>query len=139
MPRVACDGCRSTHVSPLLPLRAGEIPRALAARAQLAGAVVVTTPSALAVADVVRGVAMLGRLDVPVLALVTPPRPRARTALHARPRTGTLTLNASSFVLLSKTLVRGTSRRRCLRKAVQSPTRWLRGSRIKRVNFVYEH
>lgn len=53
-----------------LPPFAGEVPRALAARAELAGAVVVTTPSLLAVADVVRGVSMLSRFGVPVLGLV---------------------------------------------------------------------
>ena len=52
------------------PPGTGEVPRALAARAHLSGAVVVTTPSALATADVVRGVAMLTRFSVPVLALV---------------------------------------------------------------------
>jgi Mrp family chromosome partitioning ATPase len=43
---------------------------AIAARGELAGAVVVTTPSTLAAADVVRGVSMLSRFDVPVLAVV---------------------------------------------------------------------
>ena len=41
------------------PPGTGEIPRALAARAHYAGCVVVTTPSELAVADVVRGVSMI--------------------------------------------------------------------------------
>ena len=52
------------------PPGTGEIPRALAARAHYAGAVVVTTPSDLAVADVVRGVALLRKFDVPILGVV---------------------------------------------------------------------
>eukprot|EP01052_Picozoa_sp_SAG31_P004605 SAG31_NODE_192_length_20788_cov_8.938083_7_plen_253_part_00 len=52
------------------PPGTGQIPMALAARGHLAGAVVVTTPSKLAVADVVRGVAMLSRFDIPILAVV---------------------------------------------------------------------
>ena len=52
------------------PPGTGEIPRALAARAEFSGAVVVTTPSPLAIADVVRGVAMLAKFEVPVLAVV---------------------------------------------------------------------
>lgn len=52
------------------PPSTGEIPMALAARGHLAGAIVVTTPSKLAAVDVVRGVSMLGRFDVPVLAVV---------------------------------------------------------------------
>ena len=52
------------------PPGTGEVPMALAARANLAGAICVTTPSKLAVADVVRGVAMLQRFEVPVLAVV---------------------------------------------------------------------
>ncbi|EGB05289.1 hypothetical protein AURANDRAFT_5053, partial [Aureococcus anophagefferens] len=52
------------------PPGTGEIPRALAARARFSGAVVVTTPSPLAIADVVRGVAMLAKFDVPILGVV---------------------------------------------------------------------
>jgi len=52
------------------PPGTGEIPRALAARAKFSGAVVVTTPSPLAIADVVRGVAMLAKFDVPILGVV---------------------------------------------------------------------
>mmetsp|Transcript_5598 Transcript_5598/g.16486 ORF Transcript_5598/g.16486 Transcript_5598/m.16486 type:complete len:286 (+) Transcript_5598:165-1022(+) len=52
------------------PPGTGEVPRALAARAELAGAVVVTTPSDLAVADVVRGAAMLRKFGVPILGVV---------------------------------------------------------------------
>lgn len=52
------------------PPGTGEIPVALATRVPLHGAVVVTTPSALATADVVRGVRMLERFKVPVLAVV---------------------------------------------------------------------
>ena len=52
------------------PPGTGDVPRALAARAQLAGAVVVTTPSELATADVVRGLDLLAEFDVPVLAVV---------------------------------------------------------------------
>jgi Mrp family chromosome partitioning ATPase len=44
--------------------------KSLYAKVPLHGAVVVTTPSALAAADVVRGVRMLQRFQVPVLALV---------------------------------------------------------------------
>ena len=52
------------------PPSTGTIPMALAARGHLAGAVVVTTPSKLAAVDVVRGVSMLGRFAVPVVAVV---------------------------------------------------------------------
>jgi len=52
------------------PPGTGDIPMALAARGHLAGAVVVTTPSQLAKADVVRGVSMLGRFDVPIVGVV---------------------------------------------------------------------
>ena len=52
------------------PPGTGEVPRALAARGQLGGAVVVTTPSALAIADVVRGAALLAKFGVPVLGVV---------------------------------------------------------------------
>ena len=52
------------------PPGTGDVPHALAARAPLHGSVVVTTPSALAVADVVRGVRLLERLRVPIVALV---------------------------------------------------------------------
>lgn len=52
------------------PPGTGEIPRALAARAHYAGCIVVTTPSDLAVADVVRGVSMLRKFEVPILGVV---------------------------------------------------------------------
>ena len=52
------------------PPGTGKIPRALLARAHLSAALVVTTPSTLATADVVRGVDMLNRFGVPVLAIV---------------------------------------------------------------------
>jgi Mrp family chromosome partitioning ATPase len=52
------------------PPGTGEIPMAISARGHLAGAVVVTTPSKLAAADVVRGVSMLNRFEVPVVAVV---------------------------------------------------------------------
>lgn len=52
------------------PPGTGQIPRALAARGHLSGALVVTTPSVLSVADVVRGVSMLDRFGVPILAVV---------------------------------------------------------------------
>ena len=52
------------------PPGTGGVAQAIAANAPLHGAVVVTTPSSLATVDVVRGVRMLQRLRVPVLALV---------------------------------------------------------------------
>jgi Mrp family chromosome partitioning ATPase len=52
------------------PPGTGEVLTALATRVPLTGALVVTTPSKLAAADVVRGVRMLRRHDVPVVALV---------------------------------------------------------------------
>ena len=52
------------------PPGTGEIPVALATRVPLTGALVVTTPSALATADVVRGVRMLERFGVPVLGVL---------------------------------------------------------------------
>jgi len=52
------------------PPGTGDIPQILATRVPLQGAVVVTTPSRLATVDVVRGVRMLQRCKVPVLALV---------------------------------------------------------------------
>ena len=52
------------------PPGTGEIPRALAARAHYSGCVVVTTPSELAVADVVRGVSMLRKFNIPILGVV---------------------------------------------------------------------
>ena len=52
------------------PPGTGEVLTALTTRVPLTGALVVTTPSKLAAADVVRGVRMLRRHDVPVLALV---------------------------------------------------------------------
>jgi Mrp family chromosome partitioning ATPase len=52
------------------PPGTGDIPRALATQVPLHGALVVTTPSRLAVVDVVRGVRMLTRLNVPILAVV---------------------------------------------------------------------
>ena len=50
------------------PPGTGEVPAALATRVPLTGALVVTTPSKLATADVVRGLRMLRRHAVPVLA-----------------------------------------------------------------------
>ena len=52
------------------PPGTGQVLTALTTRVPLTGALVVTTPSKLAAADVVRGVRMLRRHDVPVLALV---------------------------------------------------------------------
>ncbi len=52
------------------PPGTGEILHALYTTVPLHGAVVVTTPSPLATVDVVRGIKMLARLKVPVLALV---------------------------------------------------------------------
>lgn len=52
------------------PPGTGEIPLSLYTNAPLHGAVVVTTPSPLATADVVRGIRMLSRFNVPVLAIV---------------------------------------------------------------------
>ena len=52
------------------PPGTGEIPRALAARARFSGAVVVTTPSPLAFADVVKGIALFDEVDVPVVGVV---------------------------------------------------------------------
>lgn len=52
------------------PPGTGDVPRALAKKVPLSGAIVVTTPSKLAVVDVVRGVRMLQRFRVPVLAVV---------------------------------------------------------------------
>ncbi len=52
------------------PPGTGEVPHALYTSAPLTGAVVVTTPSPLATADVVRGIKMLTRFRVPVLAIV---------------------------------------------------------------------
>ena len=50
------------------PPGTGAVPAALATRVPLTGALVVTTPSKLATADVVRGLRMLRRHAVPVLA-----------------------------------------------------------------------
>ena len=52
------------------PPGTGEIPSALYTKVPLCGAVVVTTPSKLATADVVRGLRLLARSRVPVLAVV---------------------------------------------------------------------
>lgn len=52
------------------PPGTGDVPRAIATRIPLHGALVVTTPSRLAVVDVVRGVRMLTRLKVPILAVI---------------------------------------------------------------------
>ena len=52
------------------PPGTGDIPIALATKLPLHGAVVVTTPSKLSAADVVRGIQMLKRLKVPILAIV---------------------------------------------------------------------
>ena len=46
------------------PPGTGEIPRALYSKVPLTGAIVVTTPSSLAISDVVRGVGMLDRFNV---------------------------------------------------------------------------
>jgi len=52
------------------PPGTGDVPRALAARGALHGAVVVTTPSKLATVDVLRGVSMLRDFGVGVLGVV---------------------------------------------------------------------
>lgn len=52
------------------PPGTGDVPRGLYTKVPLHGAVVVTTPSRLAIVDVVRGVKMLARFRVPVVALV---------------------------------------------------------------------
>ena len=52
------------------PPGTGDVPKAIATRIPLHGAVVVTTPSSLAVVDVVRGVHMLTRLNVTIMAVV---------------------------------------------------------------------
>lgn len=52
------------------PPGTGEIPKSLYTKVPLHGAVVVTTPSSLATVDVIRGIHMLSRFQVPVLALV---------------------------------------------------------------------
>jgi hypothetical protein len=52
------------------PPGTGDIPVALATKLPLHGAVVVTTPSMLSVVDVVRGIQMLKRCKVPILAIV---------------------------------------------------------------------
>jgi len=52
------------------PPGTGAIPTQIATQLPLAGAVVITTPSGLAVVDVVRGLLHLRRLGVPILALV---------------------------------------------------------------------
>ena len=52
------------------PPGTGDVPRAIATRIPLHGAVVVTTPSRLAVVDVVRGVRMLTRLGVRIVSVV---------------------------------------------------------------------
>eukprot|EP00962_Isochrysis_galbana_P018638 scaffold5374_cov97-Isochrysis_galbana.AAC.2 len=52
------------------PPGTGDIPQLLATRVPLHGAVVVTTPSHLATPDVLRGVRMLQRCNVPILAVV---------------------------------------------------------------------
>jgi ATP-binding protein involved in chromosome partitioning len=52
------------------PPGTGDIPQILATRVPLHGAVVVTTPSHLATSDVLRGVRMLHRCKVPILALI---------------------------------------------------------------------
>lgn len=52
------------------PPGTGDVPRAIATRVPLTGAIVVTTPSRLAVVDVIRGVKMLRRLNVPILSVV---------------------------------------------------------------------
>ena len=52
------------------PPGTGEIPQALYTTVPLHGAVVVTTPSAMATADVVRGIRLLARFKVPILGIV---------------------------------------------------------------------
>mmetsp|Transcript_20133 Transcript_20133/g.51260 ORF Transcript_20133/g.51260 Transcript_20133/m.51260 type:complete len:322 (-) Transcript_20133:150-1115(-) len=52
------------------PPGTGPIPKAIAKKIPLHGALVITTPSRLATVDVVRGIRMLQRLEVPVLAVV---------------------------------------------------------------------
>ena len=52
------------------PPGTGEVPRAIATRIPVHGALVVTTPSRLASVDVVRGIRMLTRLGVPIWAIV---------------------------------------------------------------------
>jgi Mrp family chromosome partitioning ATPase len=52
------------------PPGTGDVPKAIATKVPLSGALVVTTPSRLAVVDVVRGIRMLNRFAVPILGLV---------------------------------------------------------------------
>ena len=52
------------------PPGTGDVPKAIATKVPLTGAIVVTTPSRLAVVDVVRGIRMLHRFAVPILGLV---------------------------------------------------------------------
>ena len=52
------------------PPGTGDVPTAIATRIPVHGAIVVTTPSRLAIVDVVRGVRMLTRLGVPIVAVV---------------------------------------------------------------------
>jgi len=53
-----------------LPPGTGDVQLTLAQKVALSGAVVVSTPQAVAVADVVRGVDMFSRVGVPVLGVV---------------------------------------------------------------------
>lgn len=53
-----------------LPPGTGDIQLSIAQQVPLAGAVVVTTPHVLAIKDAVKGVAMFGKVGVPVLGLV---------------------------------------------------------------------
>ena len=52
------------------PPGTGDVPRAIATKVPLHGALVVTTPSRLAVVDVLRGINQLTRLKVPILGVV---------------------------------------------------------------------
>lgn len=52
------------------PPGTGDIPTQIATQLPLTGAVVITTPSSLAIVDVVRGILHLRRLGVPILGLV---------------------------------------------------------------------
>ena len=52
------------------PPGTGDVPKAIATKVPLSGALVVSTPSRLAVVDVVRGIRMLQRFKVPIVGLV---------------------------------------------------------------------
>jgi ATP-binding protein involved in chromosome partitioning len=53
-----------------LPPGTGDVPLSLAQNVRLAGAVIVTTPQDVALADAIKGVAMFRKVNVPVLGII---------------------------------------------------------------------